>query len=215
DNGCRIRGALAASVGKKYQVICNPSDAELRSHKAQQEEKDKKYKAEEEQNTRYYEVCGKKDKGKGICIDNVFTRKIIGGTQVSYATGNALVKEYARVRLGDEITCGGDSYDKNIRKSGIEYFIKCRSLKDLTKYYEFKFDDLEESKDFTANASVYNAVWHIIYNYNLAKNSYNGYDTGTKANCDAVNATFKKICNGCGTEWRESGYTATMGKKFC
>ena len=39
DNGCRIRGALAASVGKKYQVICNPSDAELRSHKAQQEEK--------------------------------------------------------------------------------------------------------------------------------------------------------------------------------
>lgn len=217
--GCAIRGALAVadvSSGfgktKKYQVICNPFDAELQSHKKIEEEKDKRHKAELEQNTRYYEVCGK---DKGICIDNVFTRKIIGGTQVSYATGNALVKEYARVRLGDEITCGGDSYDKNIRKSGTEYFIKCKSLKDLTKYYEFKFDDLEESKNLTANTSVYNAVWHIIYNYNIAKNSHNGYDTGTKANCDAVNATFKKICNGCGTEWRESGYIETKGKKFC
>lgn len=219
--GCRIRGALATAdsgsgftSAKKYQVICNPANYEIEADKKIQEDKEKKHKAELAENMTYYEVCGK-DKGKGICIDNVFTRKIIGGTQASYATGNALVKEYARVRLGDEITCGGDSYDKNIRKSGIEYFIKCRSLKDLTKYYEFKFDDLEESKDLTANSSVYNAVWHIIYNYNIAKNSYNGYDTGTKANCDAVNATFKKICNGCGTEWRESGYTATMGKKFC
>ena len=222
NQGCRIRGALAsADVGsgfgsaKKYQVICNPENYEIAADKKVQEDKEKKHKAELEQNTSYYEVCGKKDKGKGECIDNVFTRKIIGGTQVSYATGNALVKEYARVRLGDEITCGGDSYDKNIRKSGTEYFIKCKSLKDLTKYYEFKFDDLEESKDLTANTSVYNAVWHIIYNYNIAKNSHNGYDTGTKANCDAVNATFKKICNGCGTEWRESGYIETKGKKFC
>ena len=204
----------SADFGNKYRVICNPEKFEIEADKKIQEDKEKKHKAELAENMTYYEVCGK-DKGKGICIDNVFTRKIIGGTQVSYATGNALVKEYARVRLGDEITCGGDSYDKNIRKSGIEYFIKCRSLKDLTKYYEFKFDDLEESKDLTANASVHHAVWHIIYNYNIAKNSYNGYDTGTKANCDAVNATFKKICNGCGTEWRESGYTATMGKKFC
>lgn len=222
NQGCRIRGALAsADVGsgfgsaKKYQVICNPENYEIAADKKIQEDKEKKHKAELEQNTSYYEVCGKKDKGKGECIDDVFTRKIIGGTQVSYATGNALVKEYARVRLGDEITCGGDNYDKNIRKSGTEYFIKCKSLKDLTKYYEFKFDDLEESKDLTANASVYNAVWHIIYDYNIAKNSHNGYDTGTKANCDAVNTTFKKICNGCGTEWRESGYTETRGKKFC
>lgn len=221
NQGCRIRGALASADfgsgfgnAKKYRVICNPENYEIAADKKIQEDKEKKHKAELAENMTYYEVCGK-DKGKGICIDNVFTRKIIGGTQASYATGNALVKEYARVRLGDEITCGGDSYDKNIRKSGIEYFIKCKSLKDLTKYYEFKFDDLEESKDLTANASVYHAVWHIIYNYNIAKNSYNGYDTGTKANCDAVNATFKKICNGCGTEWRESGYTATMGKKFC
>lgn len=215
NQGCRIRGALAsADFGNKYRVICNPEKFEIESDKKIQEDKEKKHKAELAENMTYYEVCGK-DKGKGKCVDDVFTRKIIGGTQASYATGNALVKEYARVRLGDEITCGGDSYDKNIRKSGIEYFIKCRSLKDLTKYYEFKFDDLEESKDLTANTSVYHAVWHIIYNYNIAKNSYNGYDTGTKANCDAVNATFKKICNGCGTEWRESGYTATMGKKFC
>lgn len=221
NQGCRIRGALAsADVGsgfgsaKKYQVICNPENYEIAADKKVQEEKEQKHKTELAENSNYYEVCGK-DKGRGTCIDNVFTNRFIGGTQVSYATGNALVKEYARVRLGDEITCGGDSYDKNIRKSGTEYFIKCKSLKDLTKYYEFKFDDLEESKDLTANTSVYNAVWHIIYNYNIAKNSHNGYDTGTKANCDAVNATFKKICNGCGTEWRESGYIETKGKKFC
>ena len=221
NQGCRIRGALAsADVGsgfgsaKKYQVICNPENYEIVADKKVQEDKEKKHKVELEQNTSYYEVCGK-DKGKGECIDNVFSRKVIGGTQVSYANGNALVKEYARVRLGDEITCGGDNYDKNIRKSGTDYFIKCKSLKDLTKYYEFKFDDLEESKDLTANTSVYNAVWHIIYNYNIAKNSYNGYDTKNKANCDAVGKTFEKVCNGCGTEWRESGYVETRGKKFC
>ena len=208
---------------KKYQVICNPENYEIAADKKVQEEKEQKHKTELAENSNYYEVCGK-DKGRGTCIDNVFTRKIIGGTQVSYAVGNALVKEYMRVKgyngVKDEITCGGDNYDKNIRKETIvgmraEYYIKCKSLKDATKYYEFKFDDLEESKNLTANTSVYNAVWHIIYDYQLAKNSHNGYDTKTKTNCDAVDATFKKICNGCGTEWRESGYIETKGKKFC
>lgn len=136
DNGCRIRGALAASVGKKYQVICNPSDAELRSHKAQQEEKDKKYKTEERTHT-YYEVCGK-DKGKTggaeYCVD------IFKDIEVQAAQAKNLAVEYAKVKYNDDIQCEMSL----IRKVGRQDYMKC-TAKNRDAFYEFEIDDAKES----------------------------------------------------------------------
>ena len=161
DNGCRVRGALAVASGttKKYQVICNPTDAELRNHKAQQEEKDRQYKEEvlrhKKGNIKYYEVCGKdggKTGGTERC-ENIFK-----DIEVQVAQAKNLAVEYAKVKYNDDIQC-----DLNVRTTkGVvvaptpvvpavavvpvqgDDYMKCTSLKSNT-FYEFQFDDAKES----------------------------------------------------------------------
>ena len=171
NQGCRIRGALASvdfgsgfGNAKKYQVICNPANYEIAADKKVQEDKEKKRKAELAENMTYYEVCGK-DKGKGKCVDDVFTNIFVGGTQVDPRGAAFLAEEYARVHFNDEIKCKAD--EEGIRRVLTDYFIKCRSVKDLSKYYEFKFDDTKESFDNVVRRNVDRAICEKIYGFKL------------------------------------------------
>ncbi len=168
NQGCRIRGALAsADFGNKYRVICNPENYEIAADKKIQEDKEKKHKAELAENMTYYEVCGK-DKGKGKCVDDVFTNTVVGGTQVDPRGAAFLAEEYARVHFNDEIKCKAD--EEGIRRVLTDYFIKCRSVKDLSKYYEFKFDDTKESFDDVVRRNVDRAICEKIYGFKLNGN---------------------------------------------
>lgn len=168
NQGCRIRGALASvDFGNKYRVICNPANYEIAADKKIQEDKEKKHKAELAENMTYYEVCGK-DKGKGKCVDDVFTNIVVGGTQVDPRGAAFLAEEYARVHFNDEIKCKADK--EGIRRVWTDYFIKCRSVKDLSKYYEFKFDDAKESFDNVVRRNVDRAICEKIYGFKLNGN---------------------------------------------
>lgn len=104
----------------------------------------------------YFEVCGKdkgKSKGTEYCVDDFFTNKFIGGTQVQMSTAIALAQEYARIKdKDDSVTCSS-AY----REVGNDEAIKCAS-KNRNAFYEFVFDDVKETSDDTIRKSSQTAV---------------------------------------------------------
>ncbi|MDW2994655.1 MAG: hypothetical protein R8N24_01335 [Alphaproteobacteria bacterium] len=107
----------------------------------------------------YYEVCGP-DKGKSggteRCIDNVFYHwYTVADTQVTMLQADGLCKEYARIKFNDDIECSNKSRPGTVNPNND--YIKCTSKLTPT-YYEFKFDDVVESKDINITASVGKAI---------------------------------------------------------
>jgi hypothetical protein len=108
----------------------------------------------------YYEVCGN-DKGKSggteHCIEDVFYA-LVNGVDVQITQAIELSKEYALVKHNDDIECS------NITRKGIinplNDYIKCTSK--LTKtYYEFKFDDINQSTDQEIHKDTLRAIGNI------------------------------------------------------
>ena len=178
---CKVRTGLAKLVSGswtngKYKIVCNISDSEYESW---QKERTKEYsefheraewehlKARWEQDTGYVEICGN-PKSTGICIDDVFSNKVIGGVQVNPRDAAFLAEEYARAHYNDEIKC--KVKEENIRKVWPDYFIQCMSFKYKGKYYEFKFDDVKESFDDVIRRNVDRAICEKIYGFKLNGN---------------------------------------------
>ena len=92
----------------------------------------------------YYEVCGM-DKGKSggteHCIDDVFYA-IVNGIDVQLGQAIALSKEYALVKYNDDIECSDDVRPGIVNP--LNDYVKCTSKLSKT-YYEFKFDDVNQS----------------------------------------------------------------------
>lgn len=108
----------------------------------------------------YYEVCGN-DKGKSggteYCIEDVFYA-LVNGVDVQITQAIELSKEYALVKHNDDIECS------NITRKGtinpLNDYIKCTSK--LTKtYYEFKFDDINQSTDQEIHKDTLRAIGNI------------------------------------------------------
>ena len=104
---------------------------------------------------KFYHACAKENKGKAgyICVDDFFTNKIYGGTQVNLTPGKTLAKEYARLKHNDSTVQCRNKFDPGT----LDDTLMCTSY-NKNAYYEFVFDDLEEPKDKTIQDSVQNAI---------------------------------------------------------
>ncbi|MBQ5699813.1 MAG: hypothetical protein IIV74_00780, partial [Alphaproteobacteria bacterium] len=104
---------------------------------------------------KFYHACAKGNKGKTgyICVDDFFTNKFYGGTQVNLTPGQTLAKEYARLKHNDSTVQCRNKFDPGT----LDDTLMCTSH-NKNAYYEFVFDDLEEPKDKTIQDSVQNAI---------------------------------------------------------
>ncbi len=132
----------------------------------------------------FYHACDKKYKGKPnyICVDDFFTNKVYGGTQVNLIPGQALAKEYARLKHNDSTVQCRNKFDPGT----LDDTLMCTSH-NQNSFYEFVFDDLEESKDKTIQDSIQSAICRM-------------YDTKpTFAGCNGGSASFAGNTSGTGT----------------
>ena len=128
-----------------------------------------------------YAVCDDaagKTGGKEYCIKDFFEP-----TNVQVMQAIALAKEYALVKNGHTIYCGG-SY----RKSWNDDYIKCS---DGTNFYEFRFDDIYESFDNTILYSIKDAICRM-YGGKL-KDSSAAYCDIDQYNCSKINTSMQKF----------------------
>lgn len=104
---------------------------------------------------KFYHACAKENKGKAgyICVDDFFTNKVYGGTQVNLTPGQALAKEYARLKHNDSTVQCRSKFDPGT----LDDTLMCTSY-NKNAYYEFVFDDLEEPKDQTIKNSIQSAI---------------------------------------------------------
>ena len=103
----------------------------------------------------FYHACAKENKGKAgyICVDDFFTNKVYGGTQVNLTPGQTLAKEYARLKHNDSTVQCRNKFDPGT----LDDTLMCTSY-NKNAYYEFVFDDLEEPKDQTIKNSIQSAI---------------------------------------------------------
>ena len=144
----------------------------------------------------FYPACDKKYKGKSsyVCVDDFFTNKIYGGTQVNLTPGQTLAQEYARLKHNDSSVLCKSDFDKGV----LDYKLMCTSYKQNT-YYEFVFDDLEEPKDKIIQDSIQTAICRM---YNAKPTTagcagggtnVSGTTTCWSASCAADSAKCAKI----------------------
>ena len=171
----------------------------------------------------YYEVCGKDAHVKGItayCIDNVFYHEnTLADTQVTMLEAVGLAKEYVRINANkynnDVIECS-DKYRDDDALIAPDYFIKCRSVTDPI-YYEFKFDDVTESKDINITASVEKAICEMhgvdyIYATSSQTSTFSTNVTFYPAKCKTSDAT---LCSKINESMKRFGYNTKMQGKDC
>lgn len=104
---------------------------------------------------KFYHACAKENKGKAgyICVDDFFTNKVYGGTQVNLTPGQTLAREYARLKHNDSTVQCKNKFDPGT----LDDTLMCTSH-NKNVYYEFVFDDLEEPKDQIIKNSIQNAI---------------------------------------------------------
>ncbi len=163
---------------------------------------------------KFYHACDKDYKGKTgyICVDDFFTNKIYGGTQVNLTPGQTLAKEYARLKHSDSMV----QCEANFNKSILDYRLMCTSH-NQNIHYEFVFDDLEEPKDQTIKNSIQNAICRMYdakpTTAGCAGGGTNvsGTTTCWSASCAADNAKCVKI----NQSMAKFGYGATYKDNKC
>ena len=143
----------------------------------------------------YYEVCGP-DKGKSggteRCIDNVFYHwYTVADTQVTMLQADGLCKEYAKVKFKDDIEC-----NVKPRKMDQNEYVQCTSKLNPI-YYEFKFDDVEESTDAKIQNGVMESlctIYDLKYQKSIGTTDAGGNVNMTVPYCETKDANIcKKI----------------------
>ena len=168
----------------------------------------------------YKSVCDT-DKGKTggteYCVaDFFFGPTGMPGTQVGLEQGRGLAREYARIKHKDDsLVC-----EKTFRQTGIidkDYWLKCTS-RNKNAYYEFKFDDLEESIDNTVSNGVADAICRLYGTKLLGGVSGGGTNVSNTISvspysCHGANAdTCTQIAQSLS---RVSGYSASWQNNSC
>ena len=163
---------------------------------------------------KFYHACAKENKGKAgyICVDDFFTDKIYGGTQVNLTPGQTLAKEYARLKHNDSTVQCRNNFDPGT----LDDTLMCTSH-NQNAYYEFVFDDLEEPKDQTIKNSIQNAICRMYdakpTTAGCAGGGTNVSGTATcwSASCAADSAKCAKI----NQSMAKFGYTAEYKNGKC
>lgn len=110
---------------------------------------------------KFYPACDKQYKGKPgyICVDDFFTNKFYGGTQVNLTPALTLAKEYIRIKHNDNSAQCTTTNPREITiiMGATDYGVQCTSHNQNT-YYEFIFDDVKEPTDQTIKNSIQNAI---------------------------------------------------------
>lgn len=103
----------------------------------------------------FYPICqstsGLPNGAKAVC-----EKKFFNDTEVQMISGIQLAKEYAKLKLNDEIICSGKR-----RNDGLQDYLQCRSVNNNT-FYEFEFDDLTESVDYDIQEAIANAICRMF-----------------------------------------------------
>ncbi len=163
-----------------------------------------------------YPACDKQYKGKSgyICVDDFFTNKLYGGTQVNLTPALALAREYAKIKYNDtSVQC---SQEPRQIKVGLDYGIKCAS-RNKNSYYEFIFDDVKESDDKTIQDSIQTAVCKIydakatVSGCNTSGTNINTTTTCWGASCQAD----AKKCEQINQSLAQFGYSAVYQDDEC
>ncbi len=173
---------------------------------------------------KYYQVCT--DKGKVLaqkngtipyCIDDFFTNKFYGGTQVSVIEGIQLSKEYARIKQGDDsLQCNGKPREITVVLGATDYIIQCAS-KNKNATYEFVFDDLEESVDKTHQDDIQKAVCKLHDAIaTTAGCTGGGTNVSSTVSCRSASCTADSAkCQNINTSLNKFGYKAEYKNGTC
>ena len=141
--------------------------------------------------TNYVHVCDttKKSDIADVNIRNMSKcdKEFFKSTQVQVASGIVLAQEYARIKLNDTIICSS-KFDKQ-GWADPDYYLACKSTK-TGAYYDFMFDDLEESFDNVVSNNIKSSVCRI---YDTTKYA-TAYEEGCKySDCDKMSQTAKLL----------------------
>ncbi len=162
----------------------------------------------------FYPACDKKYKGKSgyVCVDDFFTNKLYGGTQVNLAPGQTLAQEYARLKHNDSSVLCKSNFDKGV----LDYKLMCTSY-DQNTYYEFVFDDLEESVDKTIQDSIQTAICKMYdAKPTTAGCTGGGTNIGGSMSCWGPScATNDATCAKINESMAKFGYTAEYKNRKC
>lgn len=162
----------------------------------------------------FYHACDKKYKGKPnyICVDDFFTNKAYGGTQVNLIPGQALAKEYARLKHNDSTVQCRNKFDPGT----LDDTLMCTSH-NQNRFYEFVFDDLEEPKDKKIQDSIQSAICRMYdakpttAGCTGGGTNVSGTSTCWSASCAADSAKCAKI----NQSMAKFGYTAEYKNGKC
>ena len=153
-------------------------------------------------------ACDKDKKGKAgnICVDNFFTNKVYGGTQVKMRNAIALSLEYIRVKYNDtQVQCRDKA-----NKSGLDYGVLCVS-RDKNAAYELIFDDVEESEDKIIQDSIQSAICRMYD----AKPTTAGCAPNTPICWGASCAASSAKCTNINQSMAKFGYAAIYKNNKC
>ena len=175
--------------------------------------------------TKFYDVCdvggiflkeGHPDSTQH-CVDNVFY-SLVNGIDVQLSQAIELSKEYALVKHNQEVVC-----NPKPRKYLANDYIQCRS-KTKPIFYEFKFDDTNQS----TNREIYKDVLRAVGNiHNVPfKNSgcsleriinttrcADGYETTDTELCDKINKSLKRF--GMESRVKKVSYNLNYSEEYC
>ncbi len=159
-------------------------------------------------------ACDKDKKGKAgnICVDNFFTSKVYGGTQVKMQNAIALSLEYIRVKYNDtQVQCRNKANER-----WPDYGVLCVS-RDKNAAYELIFDDVEESIDNTIKNSIQSAICRM-YDAKPTTAGCGGGGTnvsGTSTCWEASCAASSAKCSNINQSMAKFGYAAIYKNNKC
>ena len=167
----------------------------------------------------YYEVCKDDVKGKtggeDKCIDDVFYHwHTVADTQVTMLQADGLCKEYARIKFNDDIECSNKSRPGTVNPNND--YVKCTSKLKPT-YYEFKFDDVVESKDINITASVEKAVceMHGVDYKEKSSSQKSTFSTNITFYPPKCKTSDANLCAKINESMKKFGYNTKIQNKEC
>ncbi len=216
----RIKASNGAGVsGQDLWDLCTIAGWDIKSPGDKQHCQEFVHELVDRANIKFYPACAKENKGKSgyVCVEDFFTNKLYGGTQVNLTPALSLAQEYIRLKHNDtNVLCDKTPREITVVMGAMDYGIQCTSY-DKNIYYEFVFDDVYESTDKKIQDSIQSSVCKM---YNSAPITAGCSGTGTtvggnvncwSASCKSDATTCAKINQSMG----RFGYSATYKNNTC
>ncbi len=153
---------------------------------------------------KYYRVCNAdkgKSGGKEFCINDFFTNKAFGGTQVDIRTARGLASEYIRIKHKDKnVVCAETSYPCG--PGSVDDCLTCTSPA-IKTYYDFVFDDAAETSDVDISMGIESSLCRI----HGTEYQHNSPGAGGRSFCETKD---KALCAKISDSAKRFGYSASI-----